>query len=263
MLNDLKNIPIADYDYPLPDERIARYPMAERDHSKLLCLKNDEISEHHFYDLPTLLPKDTLLVFNDTKVIHARLLFHKSTGATIEIFCLEPYNMSLSEAFEQRSLSSWVCLVGNNKRWREGDLFGQCLVNGTPCTFTATRRSKEGGHRVVDFRWTGNFSFAEILENAGVIPLPPYLKRDAEESDATRYQTVYAHYEGSVAAPTAGLHFTPKVFENLKKRGFIERAAISEEIKRGRNLLKCSSLFSFLLFYLYRTRFVAVKIFSC
>ncbi len=219
MLNDLKNIPIADYDYPLPDERIARYPLEERDHSKLLCLKNDLISEHHFYDLPTLLPKDTMLVFNDTKVIHARLLFHKSTGATIEIFCLEPYNMTVSEAFAQRGLSSWVCMVGNNKRWREGDLFGQCLVNGTPCTFSATRRSKEGGHRVVDFRWTGDFSFAEILENAGVIPLPPYLKREAEESDATRYQTVYAHYEGSVAAPTAGLHFTPQVFENLKQHG--------------------------------------------
>ncbi len=219
MLNDLKNIQIAKYDYPLPDERIARYPLEQRDHSKLLCLRGDNISEHHFYDLPTLLPQDTMLVFNDTRVIHARLLFRKATGATIEVFCLEPYNMSLSEAFEQREMSSWVCLVGNNKRWREGDLFGQCQVNGVPCTLTATRRSKEGGHRVVDFHWTGGFSFAEILENAGVIPLPPYLKRDAEESDATRYQTVYAHYEGSVAAPTAGLHFSPQVFDALKQRG--------------------------------------------
>ena len=219
MLNDLKNIQIAEYDYPLPDERIARYPLEQRDHSKLLCLKNGEISEHHFYDLPTLLPQDTMLVFNDTRVIHARLLFHKSTGAVIEVFCLEPYNMALSEAFEQREMSSWVCMIGNNKRWRGGDLFGQCLVKGEPCTFTATRRNKEGGHWVVDFRWTGGHSFAEVIENAGVIPLPPYLKREAEESDATRYQTVYAHYEGSVAAPTAGLHFTPQVFENLRQRG--------------------------------------------
>ena len=219
MLSDLKSIRIEDYDYPLPDERIARYPLAERDHSKLLCLRNGEISEHHFYDLPGLLPQDAMLVFNDTRVIHARLLFRKATGATIEVFCLEPYNMAVSEAFEQRQSCPWVCMVGNNKRWREGDLVGQCQVNGIPCTLTATRRSKEGGNRVVDFRWTGGFSFAEILENAGVIPLPPYLKRDAEESDATRYQTVYAHYEGSVAAPTAGLHFSPKVFEELKLRG--------------------------------------------
>ena len=129
MLNDLKNIQIADYDYPLPDDRIARYPLAERDHSKLLCLRGDTISEHHFYDLPALLPQDTMLVFNDTKVIHARLLFRKSTGAVIEVFCLEPYNMALSEAFEQRSMSSWVCLVGNNKRCPSLAKFVKRLLN--------------------------------------------------------------------------------------------------------------------------------------
>lgn len=224
MLSDLKNIPIADFDYPLPDERIARYPLAERDHSKLLCLDcrqpvGSDISEHHFYDLPGLLPKETMLVFNDTKVIHARLLFRKTTGAVIEIFCLEPYHMALSEAFEQREHSEWVCLVGNNKRWRDGDLLGQCLINGSPCTLTATRRDAEGHAWVVDFRWTGGYSFAEVIEHAGVIPLPPYLGRDAEESDATRYQTVYAHHEGSVAAPTAGLHFTPALLDSLRQGG--------------------------------------------
>ena len=219
MLDELKNIPIADYDYPLPDERIARYPLAERDHSKLLALCDGIIEEYRFYELPFLLPKETMLVFNDTKVIHARLLFRKATGAMIEIFCLEPYRMALSEAFEQRENSSWVCLVGNNKRWRDGDLVGQCVVAGQRCTLTATRRYAEGQAWVVDFKWGGGFSFAEVIEQAGVIPLPPYLGRDAEESDATRYQTVYAHHEGSVAAPTAGLHFTPDLLEKLSTEG--------------------------------------------
>ena len=219
MLSDPRNIRIEDFDYPLPDERIARYPLAERDHSKLLCLRGDDISEHRFCDLPSLLPSGTMLVFNDTKVIHARLLFRKATGAVIEIFCLEPYHMPVAQAFEQRGQSSWVCMIGNNKRWNGSDLDGQCMVDGQPCTFSATRRDKEGQAWVVDFRWTGDFSFAEVIENAGVIPLPPYLKRDAEESDATRYQTVYAHHDGSVAAPTAGLHFTPEVFDHLKTKG--------------------------------------------
>lgn len=219
MLDDLKHIAIADYDYPLPDERIARYPLAERDHSKMLRLSGGVISEHRFDELPSLLPKDTLLVFNNTKVIHARLLFRKATGAVIEVFCLEPYHMAVSEAFEQREHCSWVCMVGNNKRWRGDDLYGQCLVGGQPCTFTATRRDAEGQAWVVDFRWNGGFSFAEVIENAGVIPLPPYLRRDAEESDATRYQTVYAEHDGSVAAPTAGLHFTPAVLDDLRRHG--------------------------------------------
>ena len=219
MLDELKHIPIADYDYPLPDERIARYPLPERDHSKLLCLRGDDITEHRFYDLPQLLPQGAMLVFNDTKVIHARLLFRKATGAIIEIFCLEPYHMPVAQAFEERGLSSWVCMVGNNKRWRGGDLTGQCMVDGEPCTLTATRRDSEGHAWVVDFRWTGGFSFAEVIEHAGVIPLPPYLGREAEDSDSQRYQTVYAHHEGSVAAPTAGLHFTPALLEQLGANG--------------------------------------------
>ena len=219
MLDDLKHIEIADYDYPLPDGRIARYPLEERDHSKLLMMTPDAISEHHFYDIPDLLPDNTLLLFNDTKVIHARLLFHKETGATIEVFCLEPHNASLVEAFEQRERCSWVCFIGNNKKWKEGQLSGRWNAAGREFTLAADRVEAVGNAWIVDFEWTGGLSFAEVIEAAGVIPLPPYLGRDAEESDAVRYQTVYAHHEGSVAAPTAGLHFTPAVFERLKDRG--------------------------------------------
>ena len=221
MLSELKNIPIADYDYPLPEERIAKFPMEQRDHSKLLCLKGDNISEHHFYDLPDLLPKDTLLVFNDTKVIHARLFFRKETGAVIEVFCLEPHQMPVAQAFEQRERCIWTCFIGNNKKWKEGSLSGQWSVANGQFTLTATRREAVGNAWVVDFSWTGGFSFAEVIEAAGVIPLPPYLNRQAEVSDATRYQTVYAHHDGSVAAPTAGLHFTPEVFAHLKEKGIL------------------------------------------
>ncbi len=221
MLSELKNIPIADYDYPLPEERIAKFPMEQRDHSKLLCLKGDNISEHHFYDLPDLLPKDTLLVFNDTKVIHARLFFRKETGAVIEVFCLEPHQMPVAQAFEQRERCTWTCFIGNNKKWKEGSLSGQWSVANGQFTLTATRREAVGNAWVVDFSWTGGFSFAEVIEAAGVIPLPPYLNRQAEVSDATRYQTVYAHHDGSVAAPTAGLHFTPEVFAHLKEKGIL------------------------------------------
>ena len=218
MLDDLKHIQIADYDYPLPDERIARYPLAERDQSKMLCLKDGRIGEHRFAELPALLPLNTMLVFNDTKVIHARLLFRKETGALIEVFCLEPYRMAVSEAFEQREKCSWVCMVGNNKKWKEGRLCGQWTAEGNLFVLSAARREAVGNTWIIDFSWTGGMSFAEVIEASGVIPLPPYLGREAEESDATRYQTVYAHYEGSVAAPTAGLHFTPRVFEDLKAR---------------------------------------------
>ncbi len=219
MLSDLKNIPIADYDYPLPEERIAKFPMDQRDHSKLLCLRGDDISEHHFYDLPALLPQDAMLVFNDTKVIHARLFFHKETGAVIEVFCLEPYRMAVSEAFEQREYCTWTCFIGNNKKWKSGPLTLEFEIQHSKFNIQATRREAVGNAWVVDFEWTGGFSFAEVIEAAGVIPLPPYLNRQAEASDATRYQTVYAHHDGSVAAPTAGLHFTPEVFANLKSKG--------------------------------------------
>lgn len=219
MLDELRRIPIADYDYPLPDERIARYPLERRDQSKLLCLQGDTISEHRFSDLPSLLPQDSLLVFNDTRVIHARLLFRKTTGAVVEIFCLEPHGMAVSQAFEQREHCTWTCFIGNNKKWKEGELSGEWRSAGSEFRLTVRRREAMGNAWIVDFEWTGGFSFAEIIEAAGVIPLPPYLGREAEASDATRYQTVYAHHDGSVAAPTAGLHFTLEVFDALKARG--------------------------------------------
>lgn len=218
MLSDLKNIRIDNYDYPLPNDRIAKFPMAQRDHSKLLCLKGDDISEHHFYDLPDLLPKNTLLVFNDTKVIHARIFFQKETGAVIEVFCLEPHSMDVTETFAQHKRCTWTCFIGNNKKWKSGSLSLDVHLGTAEVTLTATRREAVGDAWIVDFEWTGGLSFAEVIEAAGVIPLPPYLHREAEESDATRYQTVYAHHDGSVAAPTAGLHFTPEVFDNLKKK---------------------------------------------
>ena len=219
MLSDLKSLRIEDYDYPLPDERIARYPLPQRDHSKLLYLRGGDLSEHHFYDLPALLPTGTMLVFNDTRVIHARLLFRKETGAVIEVFCLEPHDMDVTEAFAQRERCTWTCFIGNNKKWKEGPLSGQWRVGSGEFCLTAERREAVGNAWVVDFRWTGGHSFAEVIEAAGVIPLPPYLGREAEADDATRYQTVYAHHDGSVAAPTAGLHFTPEVLDTLRSHG--------------------------------------------
>lgn len=220
MLNDLKQIRIDDYDYPLPDERIAKFPLPQRDQSKLLCLKKDTLSEHHFCDLPSLLPREAMLVFNDTKVIHARLLFRKDTGAVIEVFCLEPRDMDVAETFAQDRRCSWTCFIGNNKKWKSGPLtLNVTLGAAGTTTLTATRREAEGNAWVVDFEWTGGASFAEVIEAAGVIPLPPYLHREAQASDAERYQTVYAHYEGSVAAPTAGLHFTPEVIESVRACG--------------------------------------------
>ena len=220
MLSELKSLRIEDYDYPLPDDRIARYPLPERDHSKLLCLKGDTISEHHFYDLPTLLPAGAMLVFNDTRVIHARLLFRKETGAVVEVFCLEAHGMDVTEAFAQRERCTWTCFIGNNKKWKEGPLTLNFQLSSFNFQLTATRREAVGNAWVVDFNWDGGHTFAEVIEAAGVIPLPPYLGRDAEASDAERYQTVYAHHDGSVAAPTAGLHFTPPLLERMRSEGF-------------------------------------------
>lgn len=219
MLDELKNIAIADYDYPLPDDRVARFPVDQRDHSKLLTLIGGTIGEHHFYEIPDLLPQNSILVFNNTKVIHARLFFRKPTGSTIEVFCLEPYQMPVAQSFEQREHCTWNCFVGNNKKWKSGSLERIVDIDGQAVTLTATRQQAVGNAWIIDFEWTGGFSFAEIIDRAGVIPLPPYLGREAEQSDADRYQTVYAEHEGSVAAPTAGLHFTPQVFDRLAHRG--------------------------------------------
>ena len=216
-----RNIAIADYDYPLPDERIAKFPLAERDRSKLLVYRDGTINESQFFHLPELLPEGAMLLFNNTKVIHARLFFRKPTGSVIEIFCLEPYQQPVAEAFEERQRCTWLCFIGNNKKWKEGSLSSEFEIQNSKFRIAASRREAKGNAWIVDFEWTGGISFAEVIEYAGVIPLPPYLNRDAEESDKERYQTVYAHYEGSVAAPTAGLHFTDRLLKELNNKGFL------------------------------------------
>ena len=214
-----QSITIADYDYPLPDERIAKFPLERRDQSKLLLYRHGEIGESLFHNIGDYLPPDTLLLFNDTRVIHARLFFRKPTGSTIEVFCLEPHQMPVAQAFEQRERCTWLCFVGNNKKWKEGPLERTAEIGGQAVTLTATRHEAVGNAWVVELRWTGGFSLAEIIDTMGVIPLPPYLNREAEKEDNDRYQTVYAHQEGSVAAPTAGLHFTPELLDSLRARG--------------------------------------------
>ena len=213
-----KSIAIADYDYPLPDDRIAKFPLDQRDHSKLLIYRGGTISESRFDHIPDLLPPDALLLFNNTKVIHARLFFRKPTGSTIEVFCLEPYQMPVAQSFEQTEQCSWTCFIGNNKKWKEGPLTRELDINGSHITLSASRRQAVGNAWKVDFAWNGGLSFAELIDQAGVIPLPPYLHREAQPSDSERYQTVYALHQGSVAAPTAGLHFSPEVFEALSSK---------------------------------------------
>ena len=204
-MTDIKHISIDAYDYPLPEERIAKYPLPERDASKLLVLKDDEIRESQFKHVGEYLPEGALLVFNETKVIRARLQFHKATGSRIEVFCLEPeqdYQMAFSAASPVR----WKCLIGNAKRWKEGRLSMELSVAGEAVTLYAERLMQNDQYAEVEFSWTpASLSFAAVLEAAGEIPLPPYLHRDAEPDDRDRYQTVFARYDGSVAAPTAGM----------------------------------------------------------
>ncbi len=218
-----KGIAIEEYDYALPNERIAKFPLANRDESKLLVYKNDRFEESVFNRLPDYLADDTLLVFNNTKVIHARLFFRKETGSLIEIFCLEPHDMAISSAFEQRQHSTWLCFVGNNKKWKNGRLSRSITIDGKDVTLTVDRKYAVSNAWVVDFEWNDSeMSFAHIIERFGVIPLPPYLNREAVDSDKQRYQTVYAKHEGSVAAPTAGLHFSDCVFDSLERKGIVK-----------------------------------------
>lgn len=217
-MNSPKNIQITDFDYPLPEERIAKFPLAQRDQSKLLYYHDGAISESQFFHIPELLPQNSLLVFNDTKVIHARLFFPKPTGSIIEVFCLEPFEMPVSQCFDQREHCSWKCFVGNNKKWKEPILSREIMIDGVNVTLSVQRRAAIGNAWIIDFSWTGEVSFAHIIDAAGVIPLPPYLNREAVSSDNERYQTVYARLQGSVAAPTAGLHFTPEVFDALTEK---------------------------------------------
>lgn len=214
---------IADYDYPLPDERIAKYPLAQRDRSKLLVYRDGQVSEDVFCHIGDYIPAGSLLVYNNTRVIQARLVFHKSSGARIEIFCLEP----LAPHDYQLSLGStegcvWKCMIGNAKKFR-GDYVELPLTlpkTGRTLVLRATRGEQTGNTFAVRFSWADpEASFAEILDAAGELPIPPYLNRKTEESDKTTYQTVYSRIKGSVAAPTAGLHFTPEVLVDLRQRG--------------------------------------------
>lgn len=225
---------IASYDYPLPDERIAKYPLAERDASKLLLYRNGSIGEDIFRNLPTYLPKGALMVFNNTRVIFARLHFRKPTGATIEVFCLEPHTPAdYQQSFASRESVSWTCLIGNLKRWREGELTQELNVAGRRVILRAERRGPKGTGFEVRFSWdAADLSFAEILDAAGQLPIPPYLNRATEQSDLTSYQTVYSRIKGSVAAPTAGLHFTPRVLETLQQQG-IEREEVTLHVGAG------------------------------
>lgn len=216
----VQQISIADYNYDLPEERIAKYPLPDRASSRLLCYEKASIRQSLFSQLPQLLPEDSLLIRNNSKVIQARLHFSKPTGATVEVFCLEPLDPTSYElALQSRGVCLWQCMLGNAKRWRVGDspLLVQRPNNTTPCP---ELRAERLAHDVVRFSWTNsNYTFAELLECLGVLPIPPYLNRDTEEQDKKSYQTIYAKPEGSVAAPTAGLHFTPEIFEELSTRG--------------------------------------------
>lgn len=224
-IDKVRNIRISDYNYPLPDHRIAKHPLAAREQCKLLCYKvGGEISEGHFYDVPAVLPEKAMLVYNNTRVINARLRFRKSTGSTIEIFCLEPVApCDYQLIFQTTQSCTWLCLVGNSKRWKQGPLTQEIEVDGKRVTLEANRGERRGNSFEIEFSWNGGVTFASILEAIGEIPIPPYLNRGTESTDSADYQTVYSHIDGSVAAPTAGLHFTDEVLAECDKRGITRR----------------------------------------
>lgn len=216
-----RHIDINQFDYDLPDERIAKFPLAERSASKLLVYRNGAISESRFDRLGEELPEGAMLVFNNTKVIRARIIMHKPSGARIEVFCLEPHAPADYErAFAVKGKCAWSCIVGNLKKWKEGALVIDFTLDGTPQQLRAYRTGTGGREQIVRFEWEADLTFGELLELLGRIPIPPYLNRESELIDYTRYQTVYSKFEGSVAAPTAGLHFTPELIEGMKARGF-------------------------------------------
>lgn len=225
---------IDEYDYPLADERIAKFPLSSRDASKLLIYKNSTITENNFSNIADFLPADSLLVYNNTRVIQARIIFYKETGARIEVFCLEPlapsdYALSLGATTQ----CDWKCMVGNLKKWREGKLSKTVEIDGKSCVFKAELLETEDNTHTIHFSWdNADIHFADILEKAGELPIPPYLHRKTEESDLTTYQTVYSKIKGSVAAPTAGLHFTPEVFESLKSKN-IETEELTLHVGAG------------------------------
>ena len=230
----IRNININDYNYDLPDEKIAKYPLDERDMSKLLVFDGDKIEEDRFRNISTHLPAGSLLLFNDTKVINARMIFEKETGARIEVFCLDPISPSdYAQAFAQNGRCSWKCLVGNSKKWKDGRLKKSIIVDGKNLDLYITRVREIGNSFEILFEWDNpDICFSQIIDVAGNIPIPPYLNRNSEDIDKVRYQTVYSHYQGSVAAPTAGLHFTERVMEDLKKC-YIESDAVTLHVGAG------------------------------
>ncbi len=221
ILETLRNIRIEDYNYPLPTELIAQFPLEVRDKSKLLLLKENVISENTFENIASLLPADSLLISNETRVVHARLLFRKPSGSQIEIFCLEPVKPTndIQRAFQQQQSCTWKCLVGNARRWKSGPLELKSEIDGNQVTLVASLTERDETAFNILFEWTpSQFTFAQILEHFGKIPLPPYISREASDNDNTRYQTVFAQNDGSVAAPTAGLHFTSEVLSSLAQK---------------------------------------------
>lgn len=237
---ETKHIHISDYNYDLPDSRIAKFPVSPRDTSKLLIYRHGEISDDIFYNLPKYLPQKSLMVFNNTKVILARMHFRKETGALIEVFLMEPAAPTDYELmFQTRGECSWLCMVGNLKKWKEGSLVRTFDVAGSTINFKATMRrdiidTKSGGTNYwVDFAWDNpQVSFAEILDAVGELPIPPYLNRETQDSDKTTYQTVYSKIKGSVAAPTAGLHFTDKVLAAIDAAG-VRREELTLHVGAG------------------------------
>ena len=234
-----KDIRIADFSYELPDERIAKYPLAERDASKLLIYNHGSISHRHFRDVSELLPEGSLMVMNNTRVIQARMHFRKETGALIEVFCLEPARPNdYVLMFQQTAACTWHCLVGNSKKWKSGVLSRAITVDGRQVVLTAERSldtdlATKAGEQLIRFSWTDtSITWAQVIDACGELPIPPYLNRKTEESDLRTYQTVYSKVKGSVAAPTAGLHFTPAVLNAIDQRG-IERAELTLHVGAG------------------------------
>lgn len=245
---DTKHIKITDYNYPLPNDRIAKYPIPQRDHSKLLLYQHGVVTEDIFFHLPNYLPKDSLMVFNNTRVIQARMHFRKTTGALIEIFLMDPAApIDYELMFQTVGHCSWLCMIGNLKKWKEGTLSRQFQLHGHSFTLSATLRHQNeltmeqqrltnhpgGTNYWVDFDWDApQVNFADILDAIGELPIPPYLNRETQESDKITYQTVYSKIKGSVAAPTAGLHFTPEVLSALDSHG-IERDEVTLHVGAG------------------------------
>lgn len=243
--DSVHKIRITDFNYQLPDEKIAKYPLTIRDNSKLLIYGDAEnsistITTHTFKDLPNKLPSNSLLLFNNTRVIHARLLFKKESGATIEIFCLSPFEPAdYTVNFLQRESCSWICMIGNSRRWKNGPLTMNVDIDGVAVALKAERLTTPEGAQmsssdsIVKFTWDNNkYTFPDLLEVAGELPIPPYLNRQAEDSDDETYQTIYSQVEGSVAAPTAGLHFTPEILKAIEEKG-IKTAEVTLHVGAG------------------------------